>query len=233
MKPPGNDLRRGLAMDAVRPTSRSVTVAVAVLALVLAGTGIVLGLSAPHEGQRMYVVRVVAEAFVVLVPVAVGLYAMRREQAERFSRLLVLAALALAPNMLALSSDSIPYSIGRAWAWGAVIWVAYLLLAFPIGRLTTRLERLIIGSGLLVVATLALPTLLFAQFPVPSPWAGCGTACPPNAFAIVHTQPAAIDAIVKIRDDLSIVLYVCAAFAVVRRWRRRSRTFQGVDAPVL
>src|SRR5206468_3394016 len=147
--------------------------------------------SAP-PGAHMPVLRALSEALAVVAPVAVGVYAMRRQRVERFARLLVLAGLALAPNMLALSGHSLPYSIGRTWAWGVVVWLAYLLLAFPAGSLTTKVERFLIRMGLALIATLALPTVLLADFPVPSPWSSCGTNCPANAFEVVDPQPAVI-----------------------------------------
>src|SRR5260221_2998143 len=77
------------------------------------------------------VARAVGQALAVLLPVFVGLYALRRDQTARFARLLVVTGLAWAPSVLALSSNSLAYSIGRVWAWAVAVGVVYLLLVFP------------------------------------------------------------------------------------------------------
>src|SRR3954468_3133518 len=188
-----------------RSPSPAVTRAIGLFAVALGVTGLAIGASATGETSE-WIVRLVAEAFAVVAVASVGLYATRHEQADRFARLLVLAALALAPNMLALSDNPTAYGIGRMWAWGLLPWVIYLLLSFPLGRLSTTMELLVVGSGVFLVAIAYWPTaLLFTEFPSPSPWSDCTNDCPRNPFAIADYSGAGT--ISKLRDGLAIVIY--------------------------
>ena len=204
---------------------------VAVLGVALAASALAIGFSGPDESHRA--VRGVADALVIFVPIAVGLYAMRRDRTDRFPRLLVIAGLAFAPGMLALSSESVTYSIGRVWAWGAVAWLVYLLLAFPLGRLTTRADRLVVASTVFLVTTLYMPSALFADFPDPSPWSGCVTDCPANAFMVTPSAPGVGATLTHIRDALTVVVYIAAAAIIARRWAHSSGIARRVHGPVL
>jgi PAS domain S-box-containing protein len=200
------------------------------LALVFAYLALRIGLSVqPHT--TLDVVRAVAEALAVALPVFAGVYALRREQTARFARLLVITGLAWAPSVLALSDRSVPYSLGRPWAWGVLAGVVYLLLAFPVGRLATRADQLIAGCAFAIIGLLYLPTALIAPFPVPSPWSGCGTSCPANALQVT-SAPTLTHAVTNIRDVLSGLICLAAVAAVSRRWLRGSPLARRVHGPV-
>jgi PAS domain S-box-containing protein len=219
------------AAQRVPPPAPKVQAGVAALSLVFGTVALVVGLQV-RPLETADVVRAVAEALAVVVPVFVGLYAIRREQTARFARLLLIAGLAWAPSTLAMSSNSVAYSIGRIWAWGVLAWIIYLLLAFPVGRVTTRADRWLVGAGVVSVALLYLPTALFAEFPVPSPWSSCGTHCPANAFVVVDSKPAWVSTVERGRDLTASLLYVAAATRVAFRWARGSRVARRVLGPV-
>jgi PAS domain S-box-containing protein len=202
------------------------------LGAVLAGVALAVGLSA-EPLRAIDVVRAVAEALAISVPVAAGLYAMRRERTSRFARLLVIAGLAWGPSVLAMSDSSVPYSIGRVWAWGVLAWTVYLVLAFPLGRLATRGDRWVVGSAVALVSLFYLPTVFFAQFPSPSPWTSCSTDCPANAFIVGDSEPGLIHSMVSVRDVLGVLVYSAAATIVGFRWARGSGAARRVQAPVL
>jgi PAS domain S-box-containing protein len=214
-----------------QPPAPILQAGVAALSLVFANVALVVGLRM-RPLETADVVRAVAEALAVVVPVFVGLYAIRREQTARFARLLLIVGLAWAPSTLAMSSNSVAYSIGRIWAWGVLVGIVYLLLAFPVGRLTTPADRWIVRAAAVTVAVLYLPTALFAEFPVPSPWSSCGTDCPANAFAVVDSKPAWIFTVERVRDLTASALYVAAATRVAFRWVRGSRVARRVLGPV-
>ena len=210
----------------------AVQVGVAVLAAGLATAALVIGLSVDPL-RPLGVVRAAAEALAISLSVAAGLYALRRTQSVRFARLLVLAGLGFAPVMLAMLDESVPYSIGRAWAWTVLAGIIYLLLAFPVGRLTTRGDRWLAASAFAVLLVLYLPTVLFAEFPMPSPWTGCVSACPTNAFKISGSEPGFVSALVSMRDVLAIAVYAGAGLAVGMRRARSSPLSRRVHGPVL
>src|SRR2546423_10629268 len=128
-RPPARDAHEG-------PLSAARQQEIAALGLALSLIALWIGLSGPTDAGAA--VRAVAESLTIAVPIAVGLYALRRDRADRFARLLVIAGFAWAPTALALSDASIPYSIGRAWGWMQEAALIYLLLALPLGRLTSR-----------------------------------------------------------------------------------------------
>jgi hypothetical protein len=87
------------------------------------------------------------------------------------------------------------YSLGWVGAWLVQPVLFVVVLAFPTGRLTTRLDRGLVLAGWALIAVLYLPTaLLVEEYPVPSPYAPCGLDCPANALMVVDAEPAFVDA---------------------------------------
>jgi hypothetical protein len=87
------------------------------------------------------VLETVARAVAVGLPVAVGLVAWRRPPFERFGRLLVVTGAAVLVVTLSLSDNPVLYSTGRVVHWGVEAALVYLILAFPSGGLTQRVDR--------------------------------------------------------------------------------------------
>ena len=96
----------------------------------------------------------IARALMVAVPIAVGLYAWHRRPDERFGPLLVAAGFGWFLTTLAESGDSLVYSIGRVSGWVVEIGLVWLILSFPSGRLTDRVDRMLVQAtaALVVVA---------------------------------------------------------------------------------
>ncbi len=142
--------------------------------------------------------------FTVAAPLAVGAYALRRPPFTRFGWLLIGGGAGWFLTTLANAREPVPYSIGRVAGWAVEPLLAYLVLAFPTGRLTTRIDRVLVWAMFALLAGLYLPTaLLVARYPVPVPWTSCVASCPGNAFMLVHSEPALIDAVVRpVRDSL-------------------------------
>src|SRR5687768_18390637 len=101
-----------------------------------------------------------ARAAMVAVPIAVGLYVWYRRPAERFGRLLVGVGLSWFLTTLAESGDSVLYSVGRVSGWMVELGLIWLVLAFPSGRLTARVDRALVWATAALVALLYLPTAL-------------------------------------------------------------------------
>ena len=156
------------------------------------------------------------------VPAAVALLQLRRRPADRFARLLLAAAFVVAFTTLAVSDDAVPYSVGRTIVWLVEPGLVYLLLAYPTGRLETRADRAVFGAVVALAAFAYLPTALVVHhFPAPSPWGTCGTACPPNAFALTASEPAIVGDLIRPgREALTVALFLAvAAMLAVRTWR--------------
>jgi signal transduction histidine kinase len=163
----------------------------------------------------------VARASMVGVPIAVGLYARGRAPFRRFGGLLIAAGGAWFLSTLSGSSDDVLYSIGRVSGWLVEVWLVYLVLAFPSGRLRGRVDRVLVVGLALVFLTLYLPTaLLVEQYPLPSPYSSCDATCPDNAFMVTASEPAFVEDVVRpLRDVLSVAVFlgVLARLAYVIR----------------
>jgi signal transduction histidine kinase len=177
----------------------------------------------------------ITRASLVAVPIAVGLYAWRSRSAERFGRLLVAVGFTAFLTTLAESGDSVLYSIGRLSGWVLEVGLIWLMLAFPTGRLTTPIDRALVGFAAALVAVLYLPSgLLVESYPVPSPVTSCTAACPENAFVLAGAEPAVVDSLVlPLRDLLSVLLFVAVTARLSLRVRRASTLMRRTLAPVL
>ena len=207
--------------------------ALAALGAGLCLTAGVVAVSSPfvdHPG-----VVVTGHVLIIGVPIGAGLYAIARRRAARFGWLLVIAGFVWAPTLLAESADSVPYSIGRVAAWMVEVMLIYLVLAFPSGRLTTRVDKVLFGAGVTLLLTLYLPTALaIDQFLLPSPWTACDSGCPPNAFMVTSSQPAFVtDVIYPVRDLALVLLLVAIAAVLARRVTHGTRLMRRTLAPVL
>jgi len=181
------------------------------------------------------VVQGVARGLMVAVPLAVGLYAWRRPSHARFGRALVAVSCVWFAALLSSSASPLVYSAGRVASWFVELAIAYAVLAFPTGRLETRVDRILVAIATVAVVTLYLPSaLLVARYPVPSPWGGCVARCPRNVFIVVHHQPPFIDGVlVPFRGAVTALLFVSIAIRLADRLRASNTLMRRAVAPVL
>jgi PAS domain S-box-containing protein len=174
-------------------------------------------IAATGAGPAPHGFSAVVHALVIAAPIAAGLYAVYVHPGARFGWLLILAGILWSPTMLAESPDSVLYSIGRAWVWFAELLLIYLVLAFPSGRFASRADRLLFRAGVVAVG-LYLVLALLGDFPTPSPWASCGTDCPPNAFTLPSSEPGLVDAVLMpMTQALSVAVLVGVAVRLFGR----------------
>ena len=131
--------------------------------------------------------------------------------------------------------DELLYSIGRVAGWGVDAFMVWLILAFPSGRLQTRVDRLLVWMTVGLVAVLYLPTALLAdEFPVPSPYTSCDGGCPENALSVVATEPAFLDgAILPLREVLTVLIFLAVTARLVQRVLRATPLTRLALSPVL
>lgn len=174
-------------------------------------------------------------ALIVALPTAVGLYAWRRRADERFGPLIVLVGFTAFLSTFAESSDAYLYSVGRVAGWLVEVGLVFLVLSFPSGRLPERADRLLVAAAALLVATLYLPTIpLVDSYPSPSHYGSCVADCPSNAFFLLDSQPAAIDALIRpLRELLTILLFLAVTARVGVRVRDATPLLRRTLVPVL
>ena len=117
---------------------------------------------------------------------------------------------------------------------GVEVGLVWLILAYPSGRLTDRVDRLLLGAVMAVVAVLYLPTaLLDASFPTPSQWTSCDSGCPGNAF-LLGSEPAFVDdVVVPVREVMTILLFLAVTIRVGQRVVRATPITRLTLLPVL
>src|SRR4051794_10496287 len=216
-----------------RQVPASTLAALAALGTVLCVGAAAIAARSPF-GERT-AVSLTAHVLVIAAPIGAGLYAISGRRASRFGWLLILAGLVWAPSVLAESGHSLPYSVGRIAAWLVEPMLIYLVLAFPSGRLTTWIDKALFRASLVLLTVFYLPTvLLLHEYPLPSPWTGCQTGCPANAFMVTSSQPGVVGGVISpFRDIALILLLVAITVVLARRVTHGTRLMRRTLAPVL
>jgi PAS domain S-box-containing protein len=194
---------------------------------------IVVAASSPYGGARAIVG--IQHALLIAVPIFVGLYALWRDAEPRFARLLIIGGFVWAPSLLAASSNSVAYSIGRTAAWIGLLALIALVFMFPTGRLVSNLDRGLVGALGVVLVLLYLPlVLLTVHYPNPSPWDACQHNCPPNAFAVVDHDPSWVHSgLEPLRSVLATLLFLGAAASLSLKISHASGPMRRTLVPAL
>lgn len=135
----------------------------------------------------------VQKADLILGPVFIGLYWMRRRPASPFGPLLVVVGFLGVPYALQSSSD--PWLFGAGLVWENVIGLAayVLILAFPSGRLDGWAKAILSFAVVAAVVPAIVILLLLPQVGAGGSISGCRTLCPENALAITSKPALALD----------------------------------------
>ncbi|MBV8735258.1 MAG: hypothetical protein JO120_10790 [Solirubrobacterales bacterium] len=181
------------------------------------------------------VVEGVVRSAMVAIPVAVALYACRHRAQARFGKLLLGFSGVWFVALLSSSSSSLVYSVGRLAGWASVLFLACVILAFPGGRLVSRVDRALAAAAAGTVAFLYVPSaLLVARYPSPSPFATCSARCPHNALLVTNHEPAFMSGFVApFRDALVILIMVLVAARLAQRIRGANTLVRLTLVPVL
>jgi signal transduction histidine kinase len=135
----------------------------------------------------------VQKADLILGPVLVGLYWMRRRPASRFGPLLVAAGFVAVPY--ALQSSTAPWLFGAGLVWENLVGLAafVLILAFPSGRLDGWARAILTFATVAAVVPAIVILLLSPQIGAGGSISGCRDLCPENAVAITSKPALALD----------------------------------------
>ena len=157
------------------------------------------------------------KADMILGPVLIGLYWLRRRPASRFGPLLIAIGFLSAPYLLQSSAAPLAFSLGVLWEGPVFLMTLALILAFPSGRLDGSAERLILAVGFIgVVIPVALAVMVSPHVSAGLTIAGCSGACPANGLLV--TPDAALAA--RLIDALRVVIAVLAlATIALIAWR--------------
>jgi signal transduction histidine kinase len=162
-----------------------------------------------------------------------GLVEMVRGQGVRFARSLIVCGVLWALSALTASERPIPNSVGHVSQWFVNLAIAYLLLSYPSGRLADRTSRIVFAAGACLLGLLFLPTALLGQYPDPSLWSTCTSACPHNTFSLTGSTPTVISGVVvPLREVLAVGLFGAIATLLMRRARNAEHPLGPLYAPV-
>jgi signal transduction histidine kinase len=206
--------------------------AAAALALAAAGVSAAIALHGARDDPALVAcVRALATA----APILAGLYTWYRRERARFGALLVITGAVSFVTTLAESPDATAYSVGRIAGWFVVVLVVALALAFPTGRLSTRTDRRLVLALAGAAGALYLPrAVVAADFELPSPFTSCSRDCPPNAFFVLHEEPAIVgDVMVPAGVALIFALTIATAARLYARHAEAGTHARRVLAPVL
>ena len=178
----------------------------------------------------------VGRAVMVAVPVLAGCCAWYWRPKDRFGPMLAAIGFATFLTTLAESDGELLYSVGHVSGWLVDLFLVYLVLSFPSGRLSARRDRALFAATLGVMLLLYLPTaLLTTDYLTPASYTSCdGAECPSNAFMVLDSEPAFVgDVIVPLRESLIFLLFAAVMVLITLRVRTATPLMRRTLAPVL
>jgi signal transduction histidine kinase len=151
--------------------------------------------------------------------VGTGLFAWWRRPGNRTGALMAAVGFAWFAAGLSDANDDLLHTAGLALDALFPAFAGHLLLAFPTGRLSTRLERSVVTAGYLVSTVLQVPSLLFEE--------------DPRNLLVIEPDQGLSDLL----DGVQFAAAVCVigtSFVILgRRWRAATPPQRRALAPVL
>jgi signal transduction histidine kinase len=193
---PGSEARIARAPRA------SVLVGIALVAVLAAACSVLLALTSDHIPEPG--VHAALQVWAMLAYVFAGLVAWWRRPDSRFGALMIAAGVVWFLTSLSSSNHALPYTIGIAFDLLPAVLFLHVFLAFPSGRLTGQLERVLVAAGYV--------TAFGVQF-VGMALGGFG---PDNLLAVV-SEPERAYSLLKVQ--LVVLSGLCLAGVVVLFWR--------------
>jgi signal transduction histidine kinase len=209
---------------------------VTTLAMAVTGSVVATALAAPAvftapAGTR----RTAVPVFVIGVGIlfGLGLSDLVRARYSRFARVVVGAGVLWSFSALAASSEPALYSVGRVSGWLVDVALVYVLLSYPSGRLTGRIDRAVFSAALIVGLLYVSTALVAQQFPSPAVWSLCTSDCPSNVFAFGHSTPGLVSGLViPLREVLTVAVSLAVPVAVSRRRRNEGPLLRRMYLPI-
>jgi signal transduction histidine kinase len=156
----------------------------------------------------------------------VGLYAWARRPDNRVGMLMAGTGFAWFLSGFTFSDVPLVFTIGQLLASLFFAVVIHLLLAFPSGRLQSRLERRIVVAAYLLTTVPVAPLLLFAD-----PEALDCESCPENVL-LVEPNESLVTTITSVLNIGGVALIGAVLVILLQRWRRASPGQRRLLVPV-
>jgi signal transduction histidine kinase len=156
-----------------------------------------------------------------------GLGSWRTRPDNLIGPVMVLTGFAWFAGLLTEANDPALYTAGEAVEYAFVAGFVYLVLAFPSGRLRSRLDRTLVAAALAIAIGLQLAAMLFGN----RTGLRC-THCPDNLFQVVDDNTRA-QHLLDLQRLGGAALTVTAVALLLWRWLQASRPQRRAVAPVL
>ena len=194
--------------------------AIAACAIVAGAVAIWVTLSADFLAHPGWLA--LQKADLIVGPVFVGLYWLRRRPRSRFGPLLIACGFANVLYIPQSSPEPVLFSVGLLAEPIVLLANLTLILTFPTGRLDRWPERIVLIGALVIGALPYLLTILVSPVLVPAgSISGCSGPCPDNGL-LVHANPQLAADLVN-QYLASITVFALATLAVVG-WRLATAT---------
>jgi signal transduction histidine kinase len=175
-----------------------------------------------HPGLTTALILFVSGSFI-----AAGLIGWTRRPQNRTGMLMVAVGFGVLVTSLYEANDSIPFTLGALFGSLFIAAFVHLLLAYPSGRLISRVGRVIVVAA---YATAVLAPLLDSMFP--GHVEPCKPHdCPDNLVFVSHDH-AAHAAQTAVWTTVAVALFAAAFWLLVGRWRRATPAMQRQLRPV-
>jgi signal transduction histidine kinase len=198
------------------------------LALAAAAGSLALVLTSNHEDQPAG--RAALIVVLGLVFVGSGLFALIRRPENRIGGLMAGVGFLWFLGALAEANSPTVFTLGVALLLLVYPAFAHLFLAFPTGRLESRLARAIVVLAYVDVTVVQLLLLFFSRHPGGAANLGCEN-CPHNLL-LVHDSHTASNAIGYVQRSAGMVLIAAALYLLSHRVRTATPALRRTLLPV-
>ncbi len=154
-----------------------------------------------------------------------GLLAHARRPRNRVGLLMVLVAVGFFAEDLQFARGNPIHALAMPLTQASTAFAVHLLLAFPMGRLVSRLDRAAAIAAYAAVFVLPWFALVW--------WdpASHGVADPPNPYLIAD-RPAVHDGVIEALNVVNVMVGAAVLVALIRHWARASAPMRRVLFPV-
>ncbi|MGZ4352255.1 MAG: sensor histidine kinase [Gaiellaceae bacterium] len=159
--------------------------------------------------------------------VGCGLFAWRQRPANPLGPVMLATGFAWFATFLGAWQQALPFTVGYVFQNLYLVGFVFLILTFPSGQLTGRLDRVLLGIAVALTVVLQLVWLVLT----PSRPVLC-TNCPDNLLQIGGSETISND-LLALQRTAGIAAALFAVGLIVRRWRQASVAERRAAAPVL
>jgi hypothetical protein len=155
--------------------------------------------------------------------VAAGVHSYWRRPGSRLGPLVAGVGFLYSLASLNASGAPLAYTLGMVVWVAVVVYLAYVYLCFPPGRLESRLERGFIVAVVLSTAVVwALILTLSPTLPSGGAFTDCGSRCPPNALQVVNGHAQTGEALNTTFNILTMIALIGIAMLIFNKARSAS-----------